>query len=116
MNTESLRTLKQSASKKLNQGDVRIYALGGVAIPDGVKSTDPVIVYGASGNHHKLTGTEFVRVDDKESGATFVRVDKAMSLSHEQHKPPHRLAPGVYLFTRAREKNLLTDLVAPVAD
>lgn len=116
MNLTEIQDLKESATEKRNQGDVRIYLL-----PKAPKSKleivkDPVLVYGDSGNHHKLVGGSFGIKRDKESGVAIVTVKKVTKLTHEQHIPPHDLKPGTYLIDRAREKGVFDDMINPVAD
>lgn len=116
MNTARIQELKSGSIEKRNQGDVRIYRIADKPKADTETVKDPVLVYGDSGNHHKLEGGEFEIERDKESGVSLVLVKKAAELTHQQHKPPHVLEPGVYLIDRAREKGVFDDLVNPVQD
>lgn len=116
MNTAEIQGLKESATEKRNQGDVRVYRLSKTPKLKLDLVKDPVLVYGDSGNHHKLVGGAFEIRRDKESGIAIVQVKKATKLSHEQHVPPHELQPGVYLIDRAREKGIFSDMINPVAD
>lgn len=108
--------LKASSKKKLCQGDVNIYALGAAPGLKGEEYKDPVLVYGNSGNHHKLEGDGFSTLRTKEGKFIVTVTGKKVSLTHQQHKPAHKLEPGVYLVDRAREKGVFDDMVNPVAD
>lgn len=111
----TLRELKKTATDKLSQGDVNIYALPKNPELTGDVVTDPVLVYGASGNHHKLTGGSWTAIKIK-TGQFVLNITKSTSFTHEQHKPPHKLGPGFYLVDRAREKGMFDDMVGPVSD
>lgn len=111
----NIRELKKSANDKTPQGDVNIYHLNDAPnFPDAKDYTDPVLVYGDGGNHHKLSGGTY-RVKKVSDSQFVVLVTKATKLTHEQHGTVS-LGKGVYFIDRAREKGMFSDMINPVAD
>lgn len=111
-----MREIKKSALAKYNQGDVRIYKINNIPTTHQPMTLvkDPVLVYGNSGNHHKVVGDVQIFKDTKDN--MFLSVLSNSQLTHEQHVPPIDLSPGAYLVCRAREKGVLDDMVRPVED
>jgi hypothetical protein len=99
---------------QLQQGDVWIEKVEN--IPDGAKVIDRhgILAYGeATGHKHQLEDTN-IKIHEIR-GRFFVKVDKAVSLVHEEHKPI-TIDPGIWEFGQVREKDWLSGMVAPVVD
>ena len=112
----NLKELKKTSLDKKCQGDVNLYLLKNKPETEIEKYENPILVTGQGGHHHRLTGTGF-SVGKIKTGQFLVEVTgNKVTLSHEEHKPPIKLKPGVYLVDRAREKGVFDDMVAPVSD
>ena len=111
----NLEAMKAEALDKVSQGDVNLYRLPLRITEPLMESKDPVLVYGDTGNHHKLVGGKFT-IGEHATGVKFVDVAEDSEITHQQHQPPIALPKGFYLVDRAREVGVLDDLVGPVAD
>lgn len=95
------------------QGDCLLF--GTDKIPAAAKHLkgEKVLHFGATGNHHKLTGTAFGIFQDGDT--KYVDVAETAMLGHEEHKNI-TLDPGKYVLKFVREKDHFNDLVRAVVD
>ena len=95
------------------QGDCLLFETN--EIPDSAKhlKDESVLHYGATGNHHKLTGGAFgiYEVD----GRRYLEVLEETKLSHEEHKP-FFVAPAKYELRFVQERDPFSGLVRAVVD
>ena len=112
----NLQEIKASRLDKFSQGDVNIYRLAEKPSLKTKPHSDPVLVVGQSGNHHRLAGSGWTAGVTATGQFVVTVTGKKVSFEHEQHKPAIALKPGEYLFDRAVEKGMFTDMKAPVQD
>jgi hypothetical protein len=122
MNTTETQDLKASAVAKFQQGDVKFYQIKKIPVPgnrlDDYK--DPVLVYGATGHHHKATGTQenafkAFKEKDTQGDLYFLEVESPIRITHEEHQDV-QLPVGTYFVDRVVEKGMFDDMINPVAD
>jgi len=95
----------------LQQGDLIFWEID--KLPEGnKKQDDDVIHYGATGNHHKMTGRFSIHEKD---GIKYMMTAKGAKLKHEEHKPIIFPA-GVFKLEFVQEKDHFSDLVRAVVD
>jgi len=113
---------KSPAKKKpevyYQQGDVLLFRVD--SIPNDVTvREDNAVAYGeVTGHSHKMKGKAKVLVTKKtkkKPAETYVQVDKASNIEHEEHKPI-KIPKGKYKTKIVRERNHFLDVTQQVVD
>lgn len=112
----TLSEIKASAIDKKSQGDVNIYLLNHHPDLKTEKHENPILVTGQTGHHHRLVGDGFTMGKTPEGQFLVEVTGNKVQFAHEEHKPPIPLKAGIYLFDRAREKEMFGDMVGPIQD
>lgn len=111
-------TVKEKKEVYYQQGDVLLFRVD--SIPKGtVAKADNAVAYGeVTGHSHKMKGKAKVLVKKKTKKTpeeTYVEVEKASNIEHEEHKPL-KIPKGKYKAKIVRERNHFLSKTQSVVD
>lgn len=95
------------------QGDVLLFEINNIPPEAKHLKNETTLHYGATGNHHRLSGGAFGIYE--YDGRKYLEVAEETRLSHEEHKA-FFIAPARYELRIVQEKDHFNDLVRPVVD
>ena len=113
---DQIQDIKENCEFKLSQGDVNIYRLKTRPNLETKPFKGSILVTGDGGHTHAAVGAK--AIGQTPEGQWVLEIGKkGAGFEHNgKHQPAFELEEGFYLVDRAREKGMLNDMVAPVAD